>query len=98
MTFPIRLLPEAKDEFNAATDWYEQQQTGLGWDFVARVRETFQRIAASPRMHGSVYQDVRKAVVKKFPYLVLDREDQGEIIVISVFHTSRDPFGWQSRV
>ena len=98
MTLPIRLLPEAKDEFDAAADWYELQHTGLGIDFVARVREVFQRIAVTPRLHGVVYQDVRKAIIKRFPYIVLYREDQGEIIVISIFHTSRDPSVWQSRV
>jgi hypothetical protein len=33
-----------------------------------------------------------------FPYIVLYREDQGELVVVSVFHTSRDPADWQSRV
>jgi plasmid stabilization system protein ParE len=41
---------------------------------------------------------VRRALVTKFPYVVLYREDQGEIIVIAVFHTSRNPSVWQSRV
>jgi plasmid stabilization system protein ParE len=98
MTLPIRFLPEAKDEFDAAADWYEQRRPGLGVTFVERVREVLQRIAATPKIHAIVYQDVRKAVVRQFPYIVLYREDQGELIVISVFHTSRDPSIWQSRV
>jgi hypothetical protein len=28
MSRPIRLLPEARDEFDAAVDWYEQQRAG----------------------------------------------------------------------
>ena len=48
MSLPVRLLPEARDEFDAATDWYEQQRPGLGADFVARVREVLQRISAMP--------------------------------------------------
>lgn len=95
---PIRLLPEARDEFDSAVDWYEQRQPGLGADFLAQVREVFQRIAANPQLHATVYQDVRKAVVKKFPYVVLYREEAGEILVIAVFHTGRDPSIWQSRI
>jgi len=98
MSLPIRLLPEAKTEFDAAADWYEQQRTGLGLDFVARVREVLDRIAANPQLHAQVYNDVRKAVVKRFPYIVLYREDGGDVVVIAVFHTSRDPAVWQSRV
>lgn len=71
MKLPIRLLPEARIEFDEATDWYEQQRPGLGATFVARVREVFDRIAADPQRHAAVYLDVRKALVPKFPYVVL---------------------------
>jgi toxin ParE1/3/4 len=98
MSLPVRLLPEAKAEFDDAADRYDFQQPGLGVDFVAKVREVLNRIAATPRLHAPVYQDVRKAVVRRFPYIVLYREEPGEVIVISVFHTSRDPTAWQSRV
>lgn len=98
MSLPLRLLPEARAEYDEAAKWYEQQQPGLGVDFVAKVREVFTRIAANPKMHAKVYGEVRKAVVKRFPYIVLHQEDPGEVVVISVFHTSRDPAEWQSRV
>jgi plasmid stabilization system protein ParE len=98
MSLPIRLLPEARAEFDNDVDRYELQQPGLGLDFVAKVRDVFRRIAANPRLHAVVYRDVRKAVVKRFPYIVLYREDAGEVIVVSVFHTSRDPADWQTRV
>jgi len=97
MSLPVRLLPEAQAEFDAAVDWYEQQ-TGLGADFVARVRDVINRVAANPKLHATVYQDVRKAVVTKFPYVVIYREEAGELLVVAVFHTSRDPSVWQSRI
>jgi plasmid stabilization system protein ParE len=95
---PIRLLPEARDELDAAVDWYEQQRAGLGTVFLDRVREVVARIAANPQLHATVYQDVRKAVVQKFPYVVLYKEEAGEVVVIAVFHTARDPSIWQGRV
>src|SRR5437762_3511410 len=98
MSLPIRLLPEAKAEFDAAADRYELQQTALGVDFVARVRDVLHRIAVNPRLHAMVYQDVRKAVVTRFPYIILYHEEPGEVVVIAVFHTSRDPSIWQARV
>jgi plasmid stabilization system protein ParE len=97
MNLPIRFLPEARDEFDAAADWYEQKRLdseSTSW----RAREVLDRIAANPALHAVVYQDVRKGVVRQFPYIMLYREDQGEIIVISVFATARDPSIWQSRV
>jgi toxin ParE1/3/4 len=97
MSLPLRLLPEAKAEFDAAADWYEQQRPGLGVDFIARVRDVLNRISANPRLHATVYGDVRKAVVARFPYVVIYREDAAEVVVIAVFHTARDPSIWQSR-
>ncbi len=93
----VRLLPEARVEFNAATDWYEQQRAGLGTKFVAQVREVLGRITTDPERHAMVYLDVRKVLVPKFPYVVLYRDDLTEVLVISVFHTSRDPSIWKSR-
>lgn len=95
---PIRLLPEARDELDAAVDWYEQQRPGLGTVYLNRVREVFARIAANPQLHATVYQDVRKAMVQKFPYAVLYKEETGGVVVIAVFHTARDPAIWQGRV
>ena len=55
MSLPIRLLPEARAEFDDAADWYEQRQAGRGVDFVTRVREVLNRIAANPQLHAVVY-------------------------------------------
>ena len=98
MKLPHRLLPEAEQELEHAFDWYEQHKKGLGKRFLSAVRRVIKGIASQPKMHAIVYRDVWKAVVARFPFLVLYREDLGELIVVSVFHTSRDPAEWQSRV
>jgi toxin ParE1/3/4 len=98
VTLSVRLLPEARAEFDQATDWYEEQRAGLGATFVARIREVLSHIAADPTRHATVYLGIRKALVPKFPYVILYREEPDEIVVVSVFHTSRDPALWKSRV
>lgn len=98
MSLPVRFLPEAQAEFDAAVDWYSARGADLAKDFVARIRAVVTRVAANPKMHAVVHADVRKAVVSRFPYIVLYRKEAGELIVVSVFHTSRDPADWQARV
>ncbi len=72
---------------------------GPDWVSISwRVREVLNRISANPQLHAMVYGDVRKAVVRQFPYVVLYREEAGEVGAIAVFHTARDPAVWQSRV
>jgi toxin ParE1/3/4 len=98
MSLPTRILPEAKAEFDAAVDWYEQQRRGLGADFLAKVDDVLNRIASHPKIHAALYGVVRKAVVMRFPYVVLYQEDAVEVVVIAVFHTARDPSIWKSRI
>ena len=98
MNLPIRLLPAAREEFDAAAHWYEKAQAGLGESFVAQIDEVLSRISLQPRQYVLVHEHVRKAVVKRFPFVVLFRLKPTEIIVIAVFHTMRSPSDWLSRV
>jgi plasmid stabilization system protein ParE len=97
VNLPVVLRDEAQAEFDAAFDYYEGQQAGLGVDFAARVQQVFNRIAANPRLHATVFADIRKALVSRFPYCVFYRSDATRVEVIAVFHTSRDPSIWQGR-
>jgi plasmid stabilization system protein ParE len=97
VNLPIVLRAEAEGEFDEAFDWYEAQRAGLGAAFVAEVQRVFDRIAANPLLHGIVLADIRKAVVRRFPYCVFYRPHTDRVEVIAVFHTSRDPSIWQGR-
>ncbi len=94
---PVVLRDEAQQEFNAAFDWYEAKRPGLGVEFAAEVQKVFDRIAGNPKMHGIVLSDIRKGVVRRFPYCVFYRPHPDRVEVIAVFHTSRDPSVWQGR-
>ncbi|HEV3386850.1 MAG TPA: type II toxin-antitoxin system RelE/ParE family toxin [Gemmata sp.] len=98
MSLPIAFIPEAREEFDSAVEWYENRADGLGRALRREINKVLERIATNPRVHAIVYQDVRKAVVRRFPYCVFYREDAGKLAVLSVFHTSRDPAEWYRRV
>lgn len=97
MSLPVVIDPEAQDEFDTAYDYYEGRRAGLGEAFADAVQVVLNRIATMPRMHATVFGDVRKAIVRKFPYCVYYREEPNLVRVLSVFHTSRDPAIWQAR-
>jgi plasmid stabilization system protein ParE len=97
VTFPIVFRREAKQEFDEAYDWYESQQAGLGERFAAQVQIALNRIATMPQIHATIHEDVRKAVVRRFPYCVYYRQEESLVRVLAVFHTSRDPANLQER-
>lgn len=98
MSLPIVLRAEAEAEFDEAFDFYDGRQAGLGTDFATEVQHVFDRLSANPLIHQEVFADVRKAVVRRFPYCVYYRAHTDRVEVIAVFHTSRDPSVWQGRV
>jgi plasmid stabilization system protein ParE len=70
---------------------------GLGAAFTAAVQQVLDRVAAQPDFYPQVYGDVREALVPGFPYCIYYREESRRVLVLSVFHTARDPPVWQSR-
>ncbi|WP_019502593.1 hypothetical protein [Pseudanabaena sp. PCC 6802] len=51
MSLPIVFRAEAQAEFDDAFDWYEQQQSGLGVDFLMCVTEVLERIKLLRSIH-----------------------------------------------
>jgi len=97
MSLRVILRQTARAEFDEAGDWYEQRRQGLGARFATAVQRVFDHISVQPLMHGVVLRDIRKAIVRGFPYCVYYRVRPGSIVVLSVFHTSGDPSVWQVR-
>lgn len=93
----IVFRPIARTEYDDAADWYEQRRPGLGAAFTDAVQLVLDRIAARPSIHAQVHRDIRKAVVSGYPYCVYNREEPGRVVIVSGFHTSRDPSLWQGR-
>jgi toxin ParE1/3/4 len=85
MSLPVVLRRKARAEFDAAFDWYKRRNAGLGSEFVESVQAVFDRISATPEMYATVYREVRKALVRRFPYSVYYRLRPDRVVVLAVF-------------
>ena len=94
---PVILRPEAERDLLAARDWYDQQRAGLGDEFAAEVSVVSDRLAATPKLFGVIWEDVRACRVGRFPYVVYYRALAHCVEVLAVLHGSPDPSAWQSR-
>lgn len=97
MSLPVVFRVEAQAEFDEAFDWYEQQKEGLGVDFLLCVAEILERIQLLPEAYEVVFGNARRAVVRKFPYLIVYKVEPSQVVVLAVFHSKRDPQTWQDR-
>jgi len=89
---------DATTEFDEAFDYYESVRPGFGDKFVDAVIHCTNRILTLPTMHQVVVGMTRRAIVKGFPYCIYYQVIPGAVRIVSVFHTSRDPQRWQSRI
>ena len=97
MNYVLVFRLEARNELDDAYSWYESQQLGLGDNFLEQVEETLARICQMPESYPAVYRDVRRSIVRRFPYTIYYRIVSSRVIITAVFHGSRDPKSWQAR-
>jgi plasmid stabilization system protein ParE len=90
--------PEAESEFENAIDYYEEKEQGLGYDFAVEVYSTIERILAHPRAWPIIEEDIRRSLVRRFPYGILYADAEEEIFIVAVMHLHRDPEYWKRRI
>jgi plasmid stabilization system protein ParE len=93
-----RFHPEAEAEFAEAIDFYEEKERGLGFDFAAEVHSAIERIVAFPSAWPAVEGDVRRSLIRRFPYGILYSVEQEGIYILAVMHLHRNPEYWKSRI
>jgi len=81
----------AAAEFDEAIAGYEADREGLGREFRAIIEHQFQRIIENPEWFRKVRGEVRRLVVpRRFPYVIHFQIESYQIVILSVFHASRD--------
>jgi len=93
----VELSPAAIADANQAFNWYEDQRDGLGLEFSAELRRMVGMLAEYPELGHVVFGETRQAVLQRFPYSLFYRLLPGAVLVVAVFHASRDPKIWQIR-
>ncbi len=70
MDLPLLIRFEAEEDIDEACRWYEDQQVGLGTEFIKVLEGAFAKIGTSPEMYPLVYRNVRRLLIPKFPYAI----------------------------
>lgn len=98
MTPRLTLRPVAGAEIAEAYGWYEEQRAGLGEEFLAEVRSTLAAVEEAPLRYPVIRGEVRRALLRRFPYSILYLADPDATVVIGCFHARRDPRRWHDRI
>ena len=93
----IIVQPQSALDIQAATIWYEDQQSGLGARFLGELSLVFQRIEDNPLQFPVVEGQVRRALLHHFPYGIYFLAESVAVAVLAVLHLHRHPDVWKSR-
>jgi len=93
----LRIRPEAQSDLAEAYRWYSEQAADLGDELLAEVGNVLERIEKFPESYAKVHRDIRRALIRRFPYGVFYRAEPDSIIVLAVLHQARNPERWKRR-
>jgi toxin ParE1/3/4 len=98
----LRVLDEAKVDALAAAFAVEDGRHGLGDAFQVRYEQTLQSISEMPESfaryeHAPKGTNIRRAVMRRFRYVVYFEVFPEEVLVYAVGHCSRRPNWWRKR-
>lgn len=89
--------PDAETEFLEAIQFLEERREGLGLEFAREVYAAIQRILFSPNSWPIYLGNNRRCFTHRFPYTIIYRFEDDQIIIWAVAHQSREPKYWTDR-
>ncbi len=102
MSWRVVARPEVDGDVAEGATWYEDQQPGLGAEFIEEVFRVWDALAQNPRLNSrrTLRKNVRWRYPERFPYRVIYEIDEAEstVIVHAVLHAARHDRHWRRRV
>lgn len=90
--------PLAKLEYGDAVEYYEAQEEDLGKKFSYAIWEAIRILESFPEIGEEVRPDIRKILLRRFPYKLIYAIQGDAIYIIAVAHGHREPDYWTERM
>ena len=93
MAYSYKLHELALEEYVVAFEWYENEQQGLGEQFMEAIDKRVKQICENPEFYGYVKGTYRQASVDDFPCTIVYKffSKRKFIHISAIHHTSRNP-------
>lgn len=97
--YKVKIEPQALADIQEITDWYNEQQIGLGGRFQKTVIKHINSLCKDPQVYAIRYKEIRCMNIKKFPYMThfYINDANNTVEVLAVISTSRNPVTWQKK-
>jgi plasmid stabilization system protein ParE len=90
--------PEASEEYTEAVHHYADITPELGGRFYDAVEGLIQEVCRHPERFFRFSPPARRALVRKFPYVVVYLDDPDRVWIVALMHAKRRPGYWRERL
>ncbi len=92
-----RYHPLVADDLAAAVAYYDDISVELGNRFRRSIRNRIETITERPDSFGCIHEQLRAAMIGRFPYVVLFEHQDGIVSILGIFHAASDREPWFER-
>lgn len=93
----IKLHPRAEEDLKEALSHYFKIDLHLEKKFIHYLDLTFNKILDFPNLYQYETETSQKVLMDTFPYIVIYEQYENIIMILAIFHTSRNPINAQDR-
>ena len=100
MSLRLIIRPEAEADIRETIQWYEEQQSGLGWQFAEETGKSIRRALGNPRAYRLMRRQphVRRVLMHRFPYRIFYLLREDALVVFAIIHGKRQEANWVERI
>jgi len=91
MTFRLIIQDKAILEIKDAFEWYEEQNEGLGFEFVNEIESCYLSLTKHPERYSYINNLYRRIKTNRFPYIVIYEIDNDTVIIMRIRHLKQKP-------
>jgi len=95
--FTVIIQPEAEMDLDDAYDYLQSRKKGLGFDLLEEISDIIARLESNPFLFQKVYGEKRRAIAKRFGYIVIYIIKEETVYILAIIHGSRNPKRWMKR-
>ena len=93
----VRITSAAEEDFTEALCWYAERSQRAAEAFEGEFDRALKSIAADPYRFPHCDERHRFYLMRRYPFQVIYREHDDQLVIVAVAHAKRKPGYWSNR-
>jgi toxin ParE2 len=95
---PVHFHPAADREYLSSLAWYAERSLAAALDFECEFQRALSAIEEAPERWPTYISRCRRYVLHQFPFSVVYRVREKDVLILAVAHGHRRPGYWRNRL